>query len=69
MTSTCPDIVFTVTKKNGAPIDTNIFNWDDTLQTLSAYMHDLSFYTNIPYDLTVRVAYAGGYATAGSLDF
>ena len=66
----CPtDFTFTINKRDGTAIDPGIFTWNTVAQTLSTYTNDFSYYTNGPYLFTAKVAYAGGYAIAGSLDF
>ena len=68
--ATCPiDFTFTITKQDGTALDTNLFTWNSQAQSLSTYSKDFIYFTNSPYLLTAKVAYAGGYAIAGSYDF
>ena len=66
----CPtDYVFTITKRDGTAFDTSLFTWDAAAQSFSTSTSDFNYYTNTPNELTAHVAYSGGYAVAGTLDF
>ena len=66
----CPTVyTWTLTNQDGSAIDTNIFTFDGTAQTLSTYTTDFAYFTSGPsYPLRAHVAH-NGYAIAGTFDF
>lgn len=69
-TAPCPTtFTFSVTNRDGSAIDTSLFTWDGTADTLTTFTNDFNYYNVSPFLLTAHVAYDGGYAIAGKLDF
>ena len=66
----CPStFTFTVTNRDGSTVDSGLFTYDSSADTLTTETSVFSYYNNSPYELTAHVAYDGGYAIAGTLDF
>lgn len=69
-TAPCPaTFTFTVTNRDGSPFDTSLFTWDGAADTFTTFTNTFAYQINSPYELTAHVAYDGGYAIAGTLDF
>ena len=64
----CPDIVFSFEKRGGGKFDASIFDYDETLQTLSTYT--VSRQKIGVHLLTMYAQYVGdNYSVAGTYDF
>ena len=65
----CPStFTFTVTNRDSSAIDSGLFIYDGTADTLKTETSVFSYYNDSPYELTAHVAY-DGYPIAGTFDF
>ena len=70
-TANCGDIQFTLTNKDGTPIDPAVWNWNPITQTFATQTNNVNYYNNgVPYPFKLSAKYAGAkYPIAGFIDF